>query len=126
MPRLTISSVEARVRSIRRPSVSSTISPAVGATMPMMHLMSVLLPLPLVPRRATVSPSRTSIETPWSTRTAPYPASTFRTTILLAKVGLLDRRVVYDLLGRALGDPLARVEHHDALAEAHHCPHDVL
>jgi hypothetical protein len=71
MPRPTISSVDLRVRSMRAPSVSSTISPACGVTMPMMHLISVLLPLPLVPSSATVSPSRTSIDTPCSTRTAP-------------------------------------------------------
>ena len=39
--------------------------------MPMMHLISVDLPFPLVPSKATVSPSRTSSETPCSTRTAP-------------------------------------------------------
>src|SRR5262252_8808321 len=94
--------------------------------MPMMHLISVLLPLPLVPRRATVSPSRTSIETPCSTRTAPYPASTSRTTILLAKVGLLHGGILDDLGWRALGDPLPGVEHHDAFGEAHHRAHDVL
>src|SRR3989442_10270065 len=126
IPRLTISSVDFRVRSIRVPSVSRKTSPASGATMPMMHLMSVLLPLPLVPRRATVSPSRTSMETPCSTRTAPYPASTLRTTILFAKVGLLHGRVAHDLVRRPLGDPLAGVEDDDALGEAHHRPHDVL
>src|SRR5437899_2699623 len=102
------------------------MAPAWGVTMPMMHLMSVLLPLPLVPSRATVSPSRTSIETPCSTRTAPYPASTPSTTSLLAKVGLLHGRVADDLVGRALGDPLAGIEDDDALREAHHRPHDVL
>src|SRR5205814_5777274 len=126
MPRLTISSVDVRVRSIRSPSDSRRISPGSGATMPMMHLMSVLLPLPLVPSSATVSPSRTSRDTPCSTRTAPYPASTSRTTSLLAKVGLLHGRVPHDLLRRAFGDAFARVEHHDALGEAHHGPHDVL
>src|SRR5712692_5149707 len=92
----------------------------------MMHLMRVLLPFPLVPSRATVSPSRTSMETPWSTRTAPYPAATSRTTILLAKVGLLHGRVPDDLVRRALGDPLAGVQDDDPFREAHDRAHDVL
>src|SRR5690242_16501734 len=126
MPRPTISSVERRVRSTRVPSVSRNTSPASGLTMPMRHLISVLLPFPLVPSSATVSPSRTSIDTPCSTRTAPYPASTSRTTILLAKVGLLHGGVADDLVRRALCDALARVQHDDALGAAHHGAHDVL
>src|SRR5262245_47880861 len=126
IPRPTISSVDRAVRSIRAPSDSRMISPPSGRTMPMRHLMSVLLPLPLVPSKATVSPSRTSMETPCRTRTAPYPASTFRTTILLAKVGLLDGRVPHDLVRRALGDARAHVEDDDPLREAHHRAHDVL
>src|SRR5262245_16205457 len=92
----------------------------------MMHLIKVLLPLPLVPSSATVSPSRTSMETPWRTRTAPYPAATSRTTILLAKIGLLDGRIAHDLRRSALGDSIARVEDHDPLREAHDRAHDVL
>jgi len=37
----------------------------------MMHFISVLLPLPLVPSSATVSPVATSSETPRSAFTAP-------------------------------------------------------
>ena len=37
----------------------------------MMHFISVLLPLPLVPSRVTVSPAFTVIETSSITRTAP-------------------------------------------------------
>ena len=39
--------------------------------MPMMHFMSVLLPLPLVPSSTTVSPGATLSETSSITRTAP-------------------------------------------------------
>ena len=39
--------------------------------MPMMHFISVLLPLPLVPSSATVSPAPTVSDTSSSTRTAP-------------------------------------------------------
>jgi len=37
----------------------------------MMHFVSVLLPLPLAPSKATVSPPATLIDTPDSARTAP-------------------------------------------------------
>jgi len=43
----------------------------VGGTMPMMHFMSVLLPLPLVPSNVTVSPSLTESEMRSSTCTEP-------------------------------------------------------
>ena len=45
--------------------------PARGASNPMMQRISVLLPLPLVPSSATVSPSRTSSDSPCSTCTWP-------------------------------------------------------
>src|SRR3990170_2134619 len=48
------------------------------------------------------------------------------TMSLFPKVGGLHSLVVHDLLGRALGDLLARVQHGDPLREAHHRPHDVL
>src|SRR5205823_13367279 len=118
MPRPTISSVDFVVRSIRVPSESRKISPATGRTMPMMHLISVLLPLPFVPSRATVSPWRISMDTPCSTRTAPYPASTSRTTILLTTAGLLDGRVPYDHGSRPPVDALAGVELDVAIGEA--------
>src|SRR5262245_59864225 len=94
--------------------------------MPMMHFIRVLLPLRFVPRRATVSPSSTWMDTSRSTRTPPYPASTSRTTILLAKVGPLHCLVVQNLRRRPLGDLFARIEDGDPLGESHDGPHDVL
>ena len=44
---------------------------AAGRTMPITHFSSVLLPLPLVPSSATVSPAPTDSDTSCSTRTAP-------------------------------------------------------
>ena len=58
-------------RSCFSPSISATMRPAAGRTMPMTHFISVLLPLPLVPSSATVSPALTVIETSSITRTAP-------------------------------------------------------
>ena len=66
-----MSSVESRVRSWCAPSMASVTEPCVGRTMPITHFSNVLLPLPLVPSNATVSPWRTPIETPCSARTAP-------------------------------------------------------
>ena len=45
--------------------------PAVGVTIPMMHFISVDLPLPLVPSSATVWPAVTFSETPFNTRIEP-------------------------------------------------------
>ena len=53
------------------PSISATMLPALGRTMPMMHFISVDLPLPLVPSSTTVSPPPTLNETSSMTRTAP-------------------------------------------------------
>src|SRR6185295_18404014 len=122
-PRFTISSVESLVGSWRLPSSSSASEPRVGRTMPMMHFISVLLPLPLVPSNATVSPWSILMETPCSARTAPYPASTSRISKLSAKVGPLHSGIGHDRLRRALADDPAGVEAHHALREAHHRLH---
>ena len=70
-PRSTIASGLMPTRSTAAPSVSSAIRPRLGVTIPVMHLISVLLPLPFEPSSATVSPSSTRIETSCSTRTEP-------------------------------------------------------
>src|SRR6267143_3008200 len=125
-PRLTISSVDRRVRSWVFPSRSRLTEPRVGRTMPMTHFISVLLPLPLVPSSATVSPWRIPMETPCSARTAPYRASIPEILSSSAKVGFLHFRVLDDLGRRALADDPAGVEADHALREAHHRLHDVL
>ena len=66
-----MSSVESFVRSCCRFSIFKITEPRVGRTMPMTHFISVLLPLPLVPSSATVSPFFTESETPCRARTAP-------------------------------------------------------
>ena len=71
MPRSTISSGARPTRSCSTPSITALMRPEAGGTMPMMHFMSVLLPLPLVPSNATVSPSFTASEMWSSTCTAP-------------------------------------------------------
>ena len=70
-PRSTIASGESLVRSCAAPSIVSDSRPRSGRTRPMMHFISVLLPLPLVPSKATVSPASTCSVTPRSALTAP-------------------------------------------------------
>ena len=71
MPSSTISSVASPISSCRVPSMSATMLPADGRTMPITHFSSVLLPLPLVPSSVTVSPAATVSDTSCSMRTAP-------------------------------------------------------
>ena len=66
-----MASVDSLVRSCATPSMVSDMLPRVGRTRPATHFISVLLPLPLVPSNATVSPASTWSETPRSAFTAP-------------------------------------------------------
>src|SRR5947207_522829 len=68
MPRSTISSVERPMRSWRSPSISATMLPDEGRTIPITHFISVLLPLPLVPSSTTVSAFDTDSEMSSSAR----------------------------------------------------------
>src|SRR6266705_2229575 len=125
MPRSTISSVLQPTRSCRSPSISATMPPELGRTMPMMHFLKVLLPLPLVPSSTTVSACDTESEMSSSTRTAPYPAFNPVTERLFAKIGPFDLRVAHDVLRQAVGDLLAGDEHDEPGREAHYRAHDV-
>ena len=58
-------------RSCFSPSISTTMRPVFGRTIPITHFISVDLPLPLVPSSTTVSPEFTVSDTFSSTRTAP-------------------------------------------------------
>ena len=70
-PRSTMASGDNFARSCAVPSIVSRIDPRCGRTRPATHFISVLLPLPLVPSSATVSPDSTLSETPRSALTAP-------------------------------------------------------
>src|ERR1039458_77363 len=125
IPMPTISWVLWPIRSYEVPSMVATMRPPVGRTCPMMHFIRVLFPLPLVPRRTTVSPPRTPMLTPESTRTPPYPACRSSMAMLFAKVSLFDLVLPHDLIRKSVGDLAARDYHHDALREHHHGPHNV-
>src|SRR5450759_561476 len=103
----------------------ATMRPAVGRTCPMMHLISVLFPLPLVPSRTTVSPPRTSMLMPESTRTSPYPACSPSMARLFAKISPFDFFLLHDIIRKPISDLASRDNHHDALGEQHDGPHDV-
>src|SRR5579875_922206 len=125
MPRSTIASVERPSRSWRRPSISATIRPALARTMPITHFINVLLPLPLVPCRATVSPGATDSDTPSSPPTRPRPASSPAISRLLAKIGPLHRRIADGLLRHSVGDLLPGQQHDEPGRKPHHRPHDM-
>src|SRR5882672_11206082 len=92
---------------------------------------SVVLPTPLRPSSARLSPSRSVNEMSSSTTEAPYPAvtpsSASRSAMLrLAEIDLLDARIPGDLLRRAFRQHLATDEYGDAFGEAEHEIHVVL
>ena len=66
-----MASADSLVRSCAVPSIVRIMLPRSGRTRPATHFISVLLPLPLVPSRATVSPASTWRLTPRSALTAP-------------------------------------------------------
>src|ERR1700730_15839107 len=125
-PRSTIASGDSLVKSCALPSIVSDTLPRCGRTRPATHFINLLLPLPLVPSNATVSPASTWSVPPPSALTAPEPASRSLTSRLSAKVGLLHALVSHDFGRRADRDDPSGVETHHALRKTHHRLHDVL
>src|SRR5688572_24375394 len=121
MPRSTITWACSRVRS----SPSQRMVPARGGSSPAIAFSKVLLPAPLGPRRATISPAPTESETPKRAGTSPWaaPRPAISST---AEVHVHDGGIGGDGLGRAFRDLLAGTEHDDATREIEQCPHDVL
>src|ERR1700687_883591 len=100
--------------------------PREGVTMPNTVRSSVDFPAPLAPMIDTISPARTSAETPRSTSISPYPACTSASPSRTApgpsaaKVRLPALRLPPDDLGRPLRDLLPVVEDDHALGDVHH------
>src|SRR5690606_23282129 len=108
---------------------SRVMVPDVGFFSPDTERSVVVLPAPLAPMRQTISPSLTSNEMPlmaWITPKWTFRSLTSSIGRLLSQVGLDHQRVVADVLGRALTDDGAVVEHVDALADPHDEAHVVL
>src|SRR5947209_8607809 len=132
MPALTTSSGRAPVMS----RWSKVTFPERVATRPLSVPSRVDLPAPLAPIRATSSPSAISRSTPKSTGPASKPAvspSTWRrgsafllAGIALSQVGLDDPAVLEDGAWLTLGQHLAEMEDHGAVADADYHPHHVL
>src|SRR5262249_30989793 len=125
----------ASTSSIRRPS--NQISPRSGVSSPAMVLRSVVFPAPFAPTSATASPARTWSETPCSATTpVPYATCASRTsssgralvsaTIPLSQIRRDHSLVAGDVLGPALRQLFAAVEHHDPVGERHDHFHHVL
>src|SRR5262245_32783206 len=111
-------------------SSAKRIVPARAATMPNTVRSSVDLPAPFAPMMHAISPVPTANDTPRSTSSSSYPATTPRSSSSgprsAAKVGLDDTRVAANRVRRSLGDLLPVVEHDDALGDIHHDVHVVL
>src|SRR3990172_4137654 len=97
----------------------------------MIPFMKVLLPAPLAPMMETISPFRTSRDTPSRARIDPY--RTRRPVTLrrrggasFTKVGLLHAGIPLDVARGALGDLLAEVEDDDVVGDVHDDVHVVL
>src|ERR1700692_1144965 len=97
----------------------------------MMDFRVVVLPAPLRPIRQTISPLATSMLMACSTWLAPYQAfrlliCNIRSVLPLAKIDAFHGFVLTDFRRRAFGQPLAMVQHQDAVADAQHQLHLVL
>src|SRR5690242_12921041 len=125
IPKSTMCSVLQPTKSCFSPSISAMMRPSFGRTMPITHFISVLLPLPLVPSKATVSPDFTEIETSSMTRTEPYAACTPSMVRLLAKISPHDFGIADNVFRLAVGNLLAAHQHDESLREAHHRAHDM-
>src|SRR5687767_3754609 len=95
----------------------------------------VVLPAPFRPRRTAVSPSSIENEIPWRTWSDPYPTRRSSTSSrdiggllfgFAAEVSGHDLGVVLYLLGDALGQDLAEVQHVYVIADTHDQRHVVL
>src|SRR4051812_41964041 len=108
-----------------RPSMdlpSRRIWPLRGDSTPMIERSVVVLPAPLRPSSATTSPCSTRIDRSNSTWESPYSVLILSTSSRLMRVqpsqiGVLHSRIAPDLVGGAIRQQPALIEHGDALGE---------
>src|SRR6185437_2231103 len=109
---------------------SNLMSPDDAGRRPMTVFNSVLLPAPLAPISATISPAPTVSETPCSTFVRPWPLATPSSSssadMLASQIGLDDARIAAHHVARPFGHFLAVIHHHDVIGEAHDEAHVVL
>src|SRR5207237_1597476 len=97
--------------------------------MPEIARSVVVLPAPLAPRIATISPSSTARSTSCSTCRCPYPAVTPERSssgTRRPQIRLDDRRIVAHHLRWAFGDFTTEAQDHDMIRDAHHHTHVML
>src|SRR5918995_593234 len=123
MPRPTL----ACAGSARRSWSSSRMAPSRAATRPMTERISVVLPAPLWPIIAAITPCGTARSTPWSTGTPAIATSSARISSTSKALrygppmGLAADHVLPDLrAGERLGS--GRIGDHAAVVEGEHAP----
>src|SRR5688500_3574514 len=102
--------------------------PPPDGRMPASALIRVVLPAPLGPTTHSSSPGRTSSDTPHSARALPYATCRSRTSSMgrYPQVRAHHFGTLHHVLGHALGQQLAVIEHHDPVRKRHHRAHHVL
>src|ERR1700687_2174878 len=105
---------------IDRPS--RRMLPLLGASTPMLDRSVVVLPAPLRPSSATTSPCSIRSESPNKTWEAPYSVLIRSTSSRLmgvqpSEIGVMDRLVAPDFIGRAVRQKPALVKHGNALGQ---------
>src|ERR1035437_6107193 len=97
--------------------------PAEGRRKPLIVFSSDVLPAPLAPSSATLSPCRTDKVMPLNALTLPYCTSSPSISsigLFASKIRLQHHRIVAHLLWRAFRQLLAVVQHHDLVRDRHH------
>src|SRR3954469_21747206 len=109
---------------------SKRTCPVRPGTSRMMARSVVVLPAPLRPMTQTASPAATVSDTPCRMWLRPYQALRSRTSSIaldrLAEIDAPHLLVRADVVGRALGEEPAVVQHQDAVRDAHDELHPVL
>src|SRR5215470_11939569 len=110
---------------------SSAMLPEMKRVTPTIELISVVLPMPLRPSKASDCRSASASDTALSTTASPYPAvsrSMARSSGIerLPEIDRLDARIARDLLGRAVDEQGTVDQHRDAVGEREYDVHVVL
>src|SRR3954466_3824753 len=109
---------------------SQRIPPPCNRVRPINVTSRLVLPTPLRPSSARLSPSFSVNDTSSSTIDSPYPAVTLSNTsnsvmFRLPQINFLDARVRRNLRRRPFGQHLAAYQHRNAVGEAEHQAHIV-
>src|SRR6184192_1188391 len=114
-----------------RSSPLNTIVPPRSGRRPISAFINVLLPTPLRPRTATISPRATSMSTPRSTSPAPYPARKFvafssSVTLPPSEIYVADVLALAHLAESSIGEDASLMQNRHALRNLSDKSHVVL